>query len=213
MQQRLERSDIGCINPIVDVTNYILLELGQPMHAFDLSRLTDGIQVRRASSGENLELLDGRTVELNPEVLVIADRDKPVAMAGIMGGEESSVTEQTRDIFLESAFFNPLSIIGKAREFGLHTDSSHRFERGVDYELQALAIERATQLILEICGGEAGPVTNATSAEDVPLNEPVRLRKSRVELMLGTEFSTEQIQRVLNLLGMHILHQEDEWKR
>jgi len=210
MQQRLERSDIGCINPIVDVTNYILLELGQPMHAFDLSRLTDGIQVRRASSGENLELLDGRTVELNPEVLVIADRDKPVAMAGIMGGEESSVTEQTRDIFLESAFFNPLSIIGKAREFGLHTDSSHRFERGVDYELQALAIERATQLILEICGGEAGPVTNATSAEDVPLNEPVRLRKSRVELMLGTEFSTEQIQRVLNLLGMHILHQEDD---
>ena len=210
MQQRLERSEIGCINPIVDVTNYVLLELGQPMHAFDLACLAGGIQVRRASTGEKLALLDGRTVELNPDVLVIADKEKPVAMAGIMGGEDSSVTGKTQDIFLESAFFNPLSIIGKAREFGLHTDSSHRFERGVDYELQALAIERATQLILEICGGEAGPITDATSAEDVPLNEPVKLRKSRVELMLGAEFSTEQIQRMLDLLGMHILHQEDE---
>lgn len=209
MQQRLERSEIGCINPVVDVTNYILLELGQPMHAFDLSTLSGGIRVRRASPGEKLTLLDGREVELNPGVLVIADAEKAVAMAGIMGGEETSVTDQTRDIFLESAFFNPFSITGKAREFGLHTDSSHRFERGVDYELQTLAMERATRLITEICGGEAGPVTNATSAEDVPLNEPVKLRKSRVELLLGEEFSTEQIRGMLDRLGMHILHEED----
>jgi len=210
MQQRLERSEIGSINPVVDVTNYVLLELGQPMHAFDLSSLSGGIRVRRASLGEKLTLLDGREIELNPEVLVIADAKKAVAMAGIMGGEETSVSDQTRDIFLESAFFNPLSITGKAREFGLHTDSSHRFERGVDYELQALAMERATKLIIDICGGEAGPVTNATSAEDVPLNEPVTLRKSRVELLLGAEFSTEQISGMLDRLGMHILHQEDD---
>lgn len=210
MQQRLERSEIGSINPVVDVTNYILLELGQPMHAFDLSTLSGGIRVRRATSGEKLTLLDGREIELDPGVLVIADAKRAVAMAGIMGGQETGVTDQTRDIFLESAFFNPFSIIGKAREFGLHTDSSHRFERGVDYELQALAMERATRLITEICGGEVGPVTNATSAEDVPLNEPVKLRKSRVELLLGEEFSTEQIGGMLERLGMHILHQEDD---
>ncbi len=210
MQQRLERSEIGCINPVVDITNYILLELGQPMHAFDLATLSTGIRVRRAASGEKIKLLDGREVELNPNVLVISDADKAVAMAGIMGGEETSVTDTTQDIFLESAFFNPLSIIGKAREFGLHTDSSHRFERGVDYELQSLAIERATSLIVEICGGQAGPVTEAISAEDVPLNEPVQLRKSRVELLLGAEFTTEQIGGILDRLGMHILHQEDD---
>ena len=130
-------------------------------------------------------------------------------MAGIMGGEPTSVTDDTQDILLESAFFHPLSITGKAREFGLHTDSSHRYERGVDYELQTMAIERATQLVLDICGGQPGPVVEAISAEDVPVNEPVTLRLSRLDLMLGTAFEEAQVTSVLNQLGMHILHQEE----
>ena len=210
MQSKLERSEIGSISPVVDVTNYVLLELGQPMHAFDLSTLSGGIRVRKADQGEKLTLLDKREVELNPEVLVIADHKKAVAMAGIMGGLETSVTNQTQDIFLESAFFNPLSINGKAREFGLHTDSSHRFERGVDYELQEKAIERATQLLIDICGGTPGPVVAATSETDVPVNQSVRLRKSRLERLIGASFETDQVTEILQRLGMKIENQDDE---
>jgi phenylalanyl-tRNA synthetase beta chain len=150
MQERLRRADIRSIDAVVDVTNYVLIELGQPMHAFDLNTLQGGVQARMASQGENLTLLDGQEVELNADTLVIADDEKAIAMAGIMGGADTAVSNETKDILLESAFFNPVSIAGRARNYGLHTDSSHRFERGVDYQLQEQAMERATQLLLDI---------------------------------------------------------------
>ncbi|HEX5636339.1 MAG TPA: phenylalanine--tRNA ligase subunit beta, partial [Gammaproteobacteria bacterium] len=148
MVERLRRSGIRSLGPAVDVTNYVMLELGQPMHAFDLDTLNGGIQVRMARAGEKITLLDGKELELNPKALLIADAQKPLALAGVMGGEGSGVTDNTKNILLECAFFSPLSIAGRAREYGLHTDSSHRFERGVDPSLQISAMERATQLLL-----------------------------------------------------------------
>jgi phenylalanyl-tRNA synthetase beta chain len=159
MQERLRRSGIRSLGPLVDVTNYVMLELGQPMHAFDLSRLTGGIVVRWAAQGEKLLLLDGREVGevgLDTETLVIADHGQAVAIAGVMGGELSGIADDTDTLFLESAFFAPTVIAGRARRYGMHTDASHRFERGVDPELQRRAIERATALLLEIVGGEPG---------------------------------------------------------
>lgn len=212
MKSRLERSEIGSISPVVDVTNYVLLELGQPLHAFDLDTLSGSIRVRKAEQGEKLVLLDDREVELTPEVLVIADTEKAVAMAGIMGGKNTSVTDNTQNIFLESAFFHPLAITGKAREFGMHTDASHRYERGVDYQLQEKAIERATELLIDICGGIPGPVTRAQSETDIPVNQPVTLRKSRLELLIGTKFETDQVTEILQRLGMQIQAQNnDTW--
>ncbi|PHQ57837.1 MAG: phenylalanine--tRNA ligase subunit beta, partial [Porticoccus sp.] len=152
LQEKLRRSGIRSIDPVVDVTNYVMLELGQPMHAFDLATLDGGIRVRMAEQGESLELLDGSKATLNDDTLVIADHERPLAMAGIMGGEHSGVSEKTTDLFLESAFFDTIAIAGKARGYGLHTDSSHRFERGVDWQLQREAAERATALILKIVG-------------------------------------------------------------
>ncbi|MGL4459174.1 MAG: phenylalanine--tRNA ligase subunit beta, partial [Plesiomonas shigelloides] len=158
MQEKLRRCGIRSIDPVVDVTNYILLEMGQPMHAFDHAKIDGGIVVRMAEEGEKLTLLDGNEVTLRADTLVVADHSRPLAMAGIFGGEYSGVTAETKDVLLECAFFSPLSITGRARAYGLHTDSSHRFERGVDYAVQNKAMERATALLLEICGGEAGPV-------------------------------------------------------
>ncbi len=156
MQERLRRSDIRSLGPVVDVTNYVLLELGQPMHGFDLSKLKAPIRVRMAEAGEKLTLLGEQTVELQAGTLVIADAEHPLALAGVMGGQDSAVSETTQDVLLESAFFSPTAIIGKARAYGLHTDSSHRFERGVDPQLQAQAMERATALLLDIAGGAGG---------------------------------------------------------
>ncbi|MGM0615271.1 MAG: phenylalanine--tRNA ligase subunit beta, partial [Pseudomonadota bacterium] len=158
MVERLRRSGIRSIDPVVDVTNYVMLELGQPMHAFDRDNLNGEIIVRQAREGERLVLLDGQEVTLRPETLLIADQNGPLALAGVMGGENSGINPHTRTIFLESAFFTPLAVAGQARSYGLHTDASHRFERGVDPALTELAVERATQLLLDICGGEAGPV-------------------------------------------------------
>ncbi len=212
MRQRLERSGIGCISPIVDITNYVLMELGQPLHAFDLDRLNGGIRVRHALEGEPLDLLDGSQAKLSGDNLVIADDQGAVALAGIMGGSATAVSESTSCLFLESAFFHPRAMSGRARALGLHTESSHRFERGVDYELQRPAMERATRLILDICGGDPGPVIEAINAEEVPINEPVTLRKSRLELLLGVKFEAQRVQKILERLGMHILHQEeDSW--
>ena len=212
MKTKLERSDIGPINPVVDVTNYVLLELGQPLHAFDLDKLEGGIGVRKAKQSEKLVLLDGREVELNPDILVVADHVKVVAMAGIMGGKATSVTDDTQDIFLESAFFCPLAITGKAREFGMHTDASHRYERGVDYRLQGEAIERATELLITICGGTPGPLSVASSEGDIPANKPVTLRKSRLELLIGADFEHALITEILERLGMDIQSRdEDSW--
>ncbi|UHQ55317.1 phenylalanine--tRNA ligase subunit beta [Microbulbifer sp. YPW16] len=209
MQERLRRAGLRSIDPVVDVTNYVLLELGQPMHAFDLAKLDGGIKVRMAEQGEKLTLLDGQEVTLNDSTLLITDDSKPLAMAGIMGGEESSVTGQTRDIFLESAFFSPLAIAGKARSYGLHTDSSHRFERGVDYRLQEKAVERATQLLLDIVGGEPGPVHLRELNDAMPAERHITLRRARVESGLGVQIADDEIIDILTRLGLEKIDQDD----
>jgi len=201
LRERLRRSGRRSLGPVVDVTNYVMLELGQPMHAFDLARLQGGITVRMARSGEALELLNGDRVEPEPDTLVIADASGPVALAGIMGGAGTAVGSATRDIFLESALFTPEAISGRARRHGLHTDSSHRFERGVDPTIQVRAIERATQLLLGIVGGRPGPVV-AAGREPAPWREPVRLRQERLNRILGTEVALPDARAILERLGM-----------
>ena len=204
MVEKLRRGGIRSIDPVVDITNYVLLELGQPMHAFDLAQIEGGIRVRMADQGEKLTLLDGQEVELNDNTLVIADHNKPLAMAGIMGGEHSGVNADTQDLLLEAAFFNPITIAGRARSYGLHTDSSHRFERGVDYELARTAMERATALVLEICGGQAGPVTEALSEKDLPVAADITLRNRRISQVLGLEMAQDEVTEILTRLGMDV---------
>ncbi len=204
MKERLRRSELRAIHPVVDITNYVLLELGQPMHAFDLDKLSGGISVRYAQAGEQLELLDGQTVTLVPETLVIADQSRAVALAGIMGGAATAVSAETRNIFFESAFFSPQALVGKARSYRLQTDSSYRFERGVDYTQQVRAVERATELLLAICRGEPGPVVERTAAEHLPTRQPIVLRAARIKRLLGVEFSAEEIADTLAGLGMEI---------
>jgi phenylalanyl-tRNA synthetase beta chain len=212
MQEKLRRSGVRPISPVVDVTNYVLLELGQPMHAFDINKLDNEVHVRRATAGEQLTLLDGKEITLDEEVLVIADNSRALAMAGIMGGADSAVDEETRDIFLESAFFNPLTIAGRARQYGLHTDSSHRFERGVDPQLQAKAIERATELLLDIVGGQAGPVITAVDEAKLPEAVEIMLRKERVNRVLGVELSDELIESMLTRLGISMSGADGQWQ-
>ncbi len=202
MVEKLRRGGIRAINPVVDITNFVMLELGQPMHGFDLARLAEGIVVRMAAQGEKLTLLDGSEIDLGDDSLVIADHKRVLALAGIMGGEDSGVTDATRDILFESAFFSPLAITGKARFYGLHTDSSHRFERGVDWQLQVEAIERATALLIEIAGGEAGPVNEVVSKAHLPSSEHIHLRSERVAKMLGIEISDDRVEQILEMLGM-----------
>ncbi len=198
MVRRLERSGVRSINAVVDVTNYVMLEQGQPMHAFDLAKLTGGITVRYAQPTEKLALLNGQTVELQSDMLVIADDARTLALAGIMGGVESGVGAETQDVFLESAFFTPDEISGKARRLSLSTDSSYRFERGVDFAVTRMALERATQLLLEICGGSAGEVIEAHSV--LPQRPPIALRVSRVQRVLGIALESAQIAAVLKRL-------------
>ena len=212
MVEKLRRSGIRSLGPVVDVTNYVMLELGQPMHAFDLDLLKGGIQVRMAQPGEKITLLDGKQIEAVEDTLLIADENTPLALAGIMGGERSGVSDSTRHIFLEAAHFSPLAIAGKAREYGLHTDSSHRFERGVDPELPARALARATGLLNEICGGQAGPVVEHSSAADLPRREPIQLRLSRVNRMLGLTFTEEQVEAILGRLGLQLTREADGWQ-
>lgn len=211
MVEKLRRSGIRSIDPIVDVTNFVLLEQGQPMHAFDLSKLDGGIDVRMAKDQEPLTLLDGQEIKLQADTLVIADQSKALCIAGVMGGEFSGVTTETQDIFLEVAYFNPIAIAGKARNYGLHTDSSHRFERGVDYRLQATAMERATQLILDICGGEAGPVIETVEDSTMPSEVSVVLRASRVTQVLALELPKADITDMLTRLGMGVTETEAGW--
>ena len=207
MAQRLERSGIRPLLAPVDITNYVLLELGQPMHAFALSRLNGGIEVRLARPGEKLELLDGQVAELAPDMLVIADAGGPVALAGIMGGKPTSVERVTVDVMLEAAFFAPAAIAGRARRLGLSTDSSHRFERGVDFGAIHQAMERATQLLLDICGGQAGPITEAVA--ELPRREPITLRLPRLTRVAGIEFDAEQVARDLAAIGAGVERQGD----
>ena len=211
LQEKLRRCGIRSIDAVVDVTNYVLLELGQPMHAFDLDALQGGIVVRTARPGESLELLDGQTVELDADTLVIADHVAPVAMAGIMGGQASAVSDTTSNILLEAAFFTPDLLAGKARAYGLHTESSHRFERGVDFELQVAAMERATRLLLNIVGGEAGPVAQAVAEADLPARPPVGLRAARIGKMLGLELPAAEVERILTGLGLGVAATADGW--
>lgn len=212
MQERLRRSGIRSLSPVVDVTNYVLVELGQPLHAFDADKLAVPLVVRKSRAGESLALLNDQTITLDGEALVIADQTQALALAGVMGGKDSAVFGQTRDIFLECAFFTPISVAGKARQFGLHTDSSHRFERGVDFSLQRKAIERATQLILEIAGGSPGPVNEAISADALPSRKPVILRRQRIEKVLGIQLSDAEIQALFQGLGMQVLAVDQAWE-
>ncbi|MFI8980882.1 phenylalanine--tRNA ligase subunit beta [Ectopseudomonas khazarica] len=204
MVERLRRSDVRSIDPAVDITNYVMLELGQPMHAFDLAEINGGIRVRMAEEGEKLVLLDGQEVSLRADTLVIADHQRALAIAGVMGGEHSGVSGKTRDLFLESAFFDNIAIAGKARSYGLHTDSSHRFERGVDSQLARQAMERATALLLEIVGGEAGPIIEACSEADLPNVAPVTLRAERISQMLGMDMDASEVERLLTALGLGV---------
>ncbi len=212
MQERLRRSGLRSLSPLVDVTNYVLLELGQPLHVFDAAKLAGGITVRYATNGETLELLNNQTIMFDEKSLVIADDESALAFAGVMGGNYSAVHEETTKVFLECAFFTPLAIAGKARQFGLHTDSSHRFERGVDFELQNRAIERASQLILDICGGQAGEITDVTTQAELPKREPILLRQEKLNKILGIPFENEIVTSILQRLGMHVTAQADGWK-
>lgn len=211
MSERLRRSGIRLINSVVDVTNYVMIELGQPMHGFDLAKLTGNICVRMAEKDETLLLLDGKEIKLTEGSLVIADQQQVLALAGIMGGEISGVSDATQDILLESAFFTPTVIAGKARAYGLHTDSSHRFERGVDPQLQILAIERATQLLVDICGGIVGPVNEVVSDAHLPKSVEITLRSERIKRVLGVEVAPDEVERILTTLGMNCRAIEGGW--
>lgn len=211
MQERLRRGGIRPLGPVIDVTNYVLLELGQPMHGFDLARLQDGIRVRFAEAGEKLILLDGREVALAADSLVIADARQPLALAGVMGGEGSGVSDSTRDVFLECAFFDPLHIAGRARAYGLQTDSSYRFERGVDPELQIRALDRATRLLLDICGGRPGPVIEVTSDAHLPRRPAIRLRSGRIRRLLGLELKPADVAGILEGLGCAVDAEREDW--
>lgn len=189
--RRLERSGIRPINPVVDVTNYVMLETGQPLHAFDLKTITGSIQVRNAKAGESMQLLNGQQVDLQPDMLLIADQNNPLALAGIMGGINSGVDEGTTDIFLESAFFNPAAISGKSFHLGFGSDSSHRFERGVDFAATRKVLERATNIILEICGGKSGPITEVKG--ELPQRSSVNVRVDRVKRVLGINLDKQQV--------------------
>ena len=212
MTEKLRRSGIRSISPVVDITNYVMLELGQPMHAFDNDKLQGAIQVRYAKKGESLTLLDTQECSLDDETLVIADENGPLAMAGIMGGLASSVGDSTQNIFLESAFFTPELIIGDARKYGLHTDSSHRFERGVDFQLQTQAIERATALILEICGGQAGAISRETVEEALPKRPVVTLRAAQIKRILGFELENAKVEVIFEQLGLNVKAVEGGWE-
>ena len=209
MVEKLRRAGIASLGPIIDVTNYVLIELGQPMHAFDAAKVQGGITVRLAEQGEKLTLLNEQTIELPNNALVIADDQQALAFAGVMGGQASAVSEQTSAILLESAFFEPTAIAGRARSVGLHTDSSHRFERGVDYQLQYQAMERATQLIVDICGGEVGPLFEQVSEEHLPTPATIKLNKQRLAKTLGLALPDEDVVRMLTGLGL-LLEQESE---
>jgi phenylalanyl-tRNA synthetase beta chain len=212
MQERLRRSGVRPLSIAVDVTNYVLLELGQPMHAFDLARIDGGIQVRMAQEGEALSLLNGETATLRVDTLVIADAKKALALAGVMGGADSAVGSDTRDILLESAFFAPAAVAGKARSYGLHTDSSHRFERGVDPTGCARAMERATALLLAVAGGEPGPVVEAAAEDQLPAPRQIQLRRRRIGHVLGLGLEDAAVEDILDRLGVALTATEDGWR-
>ncbi len=212
LSEKLRRCGIRSIDPIVDVTNFVLLELGQPMHAFNLASIDGNINVRLANKDEALTLLDETEAKLSDNTLVIADDNKALAIAGIFGGLHSGVNAETKDILLESAFFSRDAIMGRARQYGLHTDASHRYERGVDPLLQQSAMERATALILDICGGEAGPVVEAVDEASLPAQANVVLRKARLSRVLGIDIDDAKVTEILTRLGLRVTQTEQGWE-
>ena len=211
LTEKLRRCGLRSINPVVDITNFVMLEVGQPLHAFDNDKLQGSICVKYAGAGEKLELLDGQECELTADTLTIADDTGALAMAGIMGGQASAVVAKTNNIFLESAFFDPHAILGKARKYGLHTESSHRFERGVDFEIQKQAIDRAAKLIIDLCGGRPGPVIEKLSGDDLPELKQVSLRRGQIERLLGISLADEDILGIFSRLGMQIEVNDEGW--
>lgn len=212
LTEKLRRCGVRSIDAVVDITNFVLLELGHPMHAFDLAKIDGDINVRMAEEGEKLVLLDESEVVLKANTLLIADNNKALAMAGIFGGLHSGVTTETKDVFLESAFFAPLAIAGKARQYGLHTDASHRYERGVDPQLQLMAMERATELLLQICGGEAGPVVEAVSEADLPKAATISLSQEKLARILGISIDKAEVSAIFNRLGLEVSDTTDGWQ-
>ncbi len=214
MREKLRRSGIRSIHPVVDVTNFVMLEFGQPMHAFDLANLNGAIEVRYAETGENITLLDGTELKLDTETVLIADQHQALAIAGIMGAQNSGVSTGTVDIFLESAHFKPLAIAGKARQYGLHTDSSHRFERGVDPQLPMAAIERATTLLLEITGGKVGPSICTELKEHLPGPAKIPFRATQIHQQLKLEMAEDKVRSIFEQLGLEAINggeQAGEW--
>jgi phenylalanyl-tRNA synthetase beta chain len=212
MRERLRRAGVRSISAVVDVTNYVMLELGQPLHAYDLAKLKGGIEVRHARAGEAVALLDGRTFKADADMLVIADEGGPVGLAGIMGGLESAVAPETRDIFFESAFFYPAAVLGRARRLGLVTDAGQRFERGVDPDGGARAIERAVALLSAISGGKAGAVTVTESQAHLPVRAAVSLRASQLRRLLGVEFAAKEVEAALTGLNMQVRPEPSGWQ-
>lgn len=212
MAERLRRSGIRPLSFLVDVTQYVMLELGQPMHAFDRDLLTGPVGVRRARLGETLKLLDGRDVTLDEQFLAITDADRVVALAGVMGGFDTRVTDGTRTVFLESAHFAPDAIIGRSRRLGLHTDAAHRFERGVDPELPRTAIEYATRLILDVAGGVPGPVVAAELDAHLARPRVIGLRRARLARVLGLAVDDAEVERILRALGLDVVADAAGWQ-
>lgn len=211
LQEKLRRSGIRSINSVVDVINLVMLELGQPMHAFDADKLGNEILVRFAKPDEKLVLLDEREVRLDEERLVITDGKMPVALAGVMGGASTAVSNTTSNIVLESAYFNPVTIMGTARRYNAHSDSSHRFERGVDATQTRAALERATQLILDICGGETGTVMETVAEQYLPVSHEIKLRRARISKILGFVISDEKVEAILRRLGCQFELSKSGW--
>ena len=207
----LRRYGVRSVSPLVDITQWVMLELGQPMHAFDEQKLNGSVRVRRANAAEALTLLDGQVLSLRESSLVIADDHGAIALAGVMGGQGSAVSDTTVDVFLEAAHFDPLTLAGEARRYGLHTDASHRFERGVDAELPRHAIELATALIIEVLGGEAGPVLEMTNAKHLPQRLAINLRRQRITRVLGFSIDDARVIALLKRLGMQIEASNDGW--
>jgi len=212
LTEKLKRAGLRPISPLVDIGHFVMLELGQPMHAFDADTLKGPISVRRARAGETVKTLDERECALTDEFLVVTDADRPVALAGVMGGFDTRVTDRTTRVFLESAHFAPAAIIGRSRKLGLHTDASHRFERGVDPELPRYGLERATELVLRVMGGKAGPITEATLPEHLPQTATVRLRRARLARVLGMQVPDAEVERILRALGMQAIADSEGWQ-
>ncbi|MGL4692284.1 MAG: phenylalanine--tRNA ligase subunit beta, partial [Stenotrophomonas maltophilia] len=210
--ERLRRSGVRPVSLLVDVTQYVMLELGQPMHAFDLGTLQGSIGVRRSRAGETLKLLDGRDAVLDDSFLLVTDADRPIALAGLMGGFDTRVTDATTNVFLEAAHFAPAAIMGRGRKLGLHTDAGHRFERGVDPVLPRTAIEYATRLILDLAGGTPAPVTEALREADLPATATIGLRRARIARVLGIQIADADVERILRALGMDVTATVEGWQ-